>query len=308
MPKTFLARFFQYLKERFPPLGHGVMIVAFTFSAISYSRLSSGLDTFVDAQKFIIAFINTFAFFFLLRVFDEHKDAEDDARFRRELPVPRGLITLSELRKVALIVVCTQLIVDSIYFPKMLIPWALVMLWMSLMGKEFFVSDWLKKHQFWYVVSHMFIIPFVDVFASGFDWYLDDRSAPTGLMFFFGVSFMNGIVIEVGRKLKAQEDEREGVVTYSGLMGYRKATALWIVVLSATLGLASAACYYAKYSLYNYAILIGFYLLGLFFAFRYMRQPERKPSKMMELISVVWTIVMYLTLGGIPMIIQILKG
>lgn len=284
------------------------MIVAFTFSAISYSRLSSGLSTFVDAERFLIAFVNTFAFFFLLRVFDEHKDAEDDARFRKELPVPRGLITLRELRVVALVVVLAQLVLDSIYFPKMLVPWALVMLWMSLMGKEFFVSDWLKKHQFWYVVSHMFIIPFVDVFASGFDWYLDDRDAPLGLMFFFGVSFMNGIVIEVGRKLKATNDEREGVVTYSGLLGHSGASLLWIAVITVTLALASAACYYAEYSIYNYLILVGFYLIGIIFAIRYRSQPEKKPAKMMELISVLWTIVMYLTLGGIPMIIQIFNG
>ena len=122
------------------------MIVAFTFSAISYSRLSSGLSTFVDAERFLIAFVNTFAFFFLLRVFDEHKDAEDDARFRKELPVPRGLITLRELRLVAFVVVMAQLVLDSIYFPKMLLPWALVMIWMSLMGKEFFVSGWLKRN------------------------------------------------------------------------------------------------------------------------------------------------------------------
>ena len=176
------------------------------------------------------------------------------------------------------------------------------------MGKEFFVSDWLKKHQFWYVVSHMFIIPFVDVFASGFDWYLDDRDAPLGLMFFFGVSFMNGIVIEVGRKLKAPVDEREGVVTYSGLKGYQKATTLWIIILTATLTFASAACYYADYSLYNYLILVGFYTVGVFFALRYRQRPEQKPAKMLELISVLWTIVMYLTLGGIPMIIQLIKG
>lgn len=308
MPKTFLARFFQYLKERFPPLGHGVMIVAFTFSAISYSRLSSGLDTFVELYKFVIAFVNTFAFFFLLRVFDEHKDAEDDARYRQELPVPRGLITLRELRMVALVVIIAQLVLDTIYFPKMLLPWLLVMIWMSLMGKEFFVSTWLKKNQFWYVVSHMFIIPFVDVFASGFDWYLDNRTAPFGLMFFFGVSFMNGIVIEVGRKLKARSDEREGVVTYSGLMGYKKATILWIAVLTTTLALASAACYYAHYDLYSYLILLSFYFIGLFFAFQYRGRPEQKSAKMMELISVVWTIVMYLTLGGIPMIIQLMQG
>jgi len=34
---SFLKRLYIYQKERFPILGHGVLVVAFSFSAISYS-------------------------------------------------------------------------------------------------------------------------------------------------------------------------------------------------------------------------------------------------------------------------------
>jgi 4-hydroxybenzoate polyprenyltransferase len=283
------------------------LIGAFTFSAISYSRLSSGLDGFIDAQRFFVCLLNTISIFFLLRIFDEHKDAEDDAQYRQHLPVPRGLIALRELRFVAYVVIAIQLLVDVLYYPKMLLPWFLVMLYMSIMGKEFFVSEWLKKHQFWYIVSHMLIIPFVDVFASGFDWYLDERQAPVGLLFFFGVSFMNGIVLEVGRKLRAPHDEKEGVVTYSALLGPQKATFLWMAMIVATCITACTACYFASFPKYEYLILAAACLMGLWFAWRYLKLRDSKSAKTMENISGIWTILMYLTLGGLPMIIQMLS-
>lgn len=305
MQASLASRFYQYQKERFPFLAHGILIGAFTFSAISYSRLSSGFTDFIGWKPFLICLFNTVSFFFLLRVFDEHKDAEDDAAYRQELPVPRGLISLRELRYFAFAFAITQIVVDVIFYPKMLLPWFGVMFYMSIMGKEFFVAEWLKKHQFWYVVSHMLIIPFVDVFASGFDWYINEREAPVGLLYFFAVSFMNGIVLEVGRKMRAPSQEKKGVLTYSGLLGVNKSSLLWAAVISVTAVLAMTACAYAHYNFIAYIVLAIALSVSLVICFAYAQSPTEKMAKAMELTSGIWTIVMYLTMGGVPMLLQL---
>ena len=148
------SRFWIYLTERFPLHSHGILIAAFSFSAIGYSRLCQQLPNFIDLKAFLVCIFNTVSLFFLLRVFDEHKDAEDDAKFRSELPVPRGLISLKELRNIGLTVFVFQLIISAVTFPKMLPLYAVVIAYLLLMGKEFFMADWLKKHQFWYVTTH----------------------------------------------------------------------------------------------------------------------------------------------------------
>jgi 4-hydroxybenzoate polyprenyltransferase len=308
MQASLAKRFYQYQKERFPFLAHGVIIGAFTFSAISYSRLSSGFTDFIGWKPFLICLFNTVSFFFLLRVFDEHKDAEDDAQYRSELPVPRGLITLKELRYFAVAFAIVQVAINVIFYPIMLLPWLGVMLYMSIMGKEFFVAEWLKKHQFWYVVSHMFIIPFVDVFASGFDWYVNERPAPVGLLYFFAVSFMNGIVLEVGRKMRAPAQEKNGVLTYSSLLGVQKSSLLWAAVISVTAVLAMIACAYANYNSLAYVVLSIALTISLIVCMSYAQQPTEKMAKAMELTSGIWTIVMYLTMGGVPMLIQLISG
>lgn len=300
----FYRRFWQYLNERFPLHSHGILIASFSFSAIGYSRLSQNLEGFISWDKYAVAVFNTVTLFFLLRVFDEHKDAEDDAKFRTELPVPRGLISLLELRKVAWTVFILQVILTALTFPTMLVLYAVVILYLLLMGKEFFIKNWLKKHPFWYVTSHMLIIPLVDVYASGYDWNLSNSQAPFGLVYFFGVSFLNGVVLEVGRKIRNPSDEKLGVETYSAMLGQTKALLLWVGVLFLTLIFALLAADYAQFSAKVQYSLVGYFALTLVAALLHYKNPSPKTAKGIEIASGIWTILMYLTLGGILTVMQ----
>lgn len=303
----FLKRFYLYQKERFPFLAHGLLVAAFTFSAIAYSLICRGETHFVDWKNYLVAAFTTITLFFLVRIFDEFKDARDDAAYRKELPVPRGLISLRELFIIGAVTVMLQVIVNLWFFPKLLVLYGVVIFYLSVMGREFFIPEWLKKHQFWYVTSHMFIIPLIDIYASGFDWLYHGVDAPKGLIFFFCVSYMNGIVLEIGRKIKAKADEKPGVLTYSSLLGTKKAVFLWIVVLLLTLAFSIAASLYARQPLISQLVLGGFFLLCSFPAWLFLRNQTAKNAKMIEYASALWTIFMYLSLGGFPMLMEILN-
>ncbi len=299
---AFIRRLITYQAERFPFLAHGILIAAFSFSAIAYSRICRGADGFIDFKTFGIGVFITVTLFFLVRIFDEHKDAEDDARYRPELPVPRGLVTLDELKRVGWVVFGLQVIVQALWIPAMLPAFFTVMAYLCLMGKEFFVADWLKQRQFWYVTSHMFIIPLVDVYASGLDWHLAGVFPPRGLLFFFAVSYFNGIVLEIGRKIKAPEQESEGVLSYTAQLGTKRAVWLWVAVLAATLGLAVLAALYAGFGNGTLFFLLAIFGLCAAPAAFFLQKHRPKRAKLIEYASALWTISMYLSLGGIPML------
>ena len=301
-------RLFIYQKERFPLLGHGLLVASFSFSAIAYSRICRGVSGFVAPATFLMGIITTISLFLLVRIFDEFKDADDDARYRKELPVPRGLVKLGELKIIGWIIVALQVTLNLVFFPKMLLIYLVIMVYLLLMSKEFFVAEWLKRHQFWYVVSHMFIIPLIDIYASGLDWLLSGVSAPKGLLFFFAVSYMNGIVLEVGRKIRNPEREQEGVLTYSAMLGRPKALQLWILVVAITLGLSIAAAAFAGYGTTGFVVLGVLFVLTIIPALLFWSKPTKALSKGIEMMSVIWTIAMYLTLGGLPMLKQLLAG
>lgn len=302
--ESFIKRFYIYQKERFPILGHGVMIAAFSFSAIAFSRICRGENSFISIPLYLIAIFNTIGIFFLLRVFDEFKDKEDDAKFRKYLPVPRGLVTLNELRNVGIVVFVAQLIVNTAFVPQILPLYALVIGYLLLMGKEFFVAAWLKKHQFWYVVSHMLIIPLVDVLASGFDWELSKVAPSNGLLLFFAVSFMNGLVLEIGRKIKTTENEEEGVVSYTKLLGIYGAPITWLILLKITLVLAVLASKFARHSLLEQMILVALFVPCALTVAWFMISKTQKAAKSMEIAAGLWTLGMYILLGGLKMFVR----
>lgn len=299
---SLLKRFWIYQKERFPLFGHGPLIAAFSFSALGYSRVCQGLDTFVAWPEYLGAFFISFTLFLMLRIFDEFKDNEDDLKYRTYLPVPRGLVSLKELKVLGVFVVCSQIAVLSIWYPTLFPFYIAVFIYLILMGKEFFVAEWLKKKPILYMVSHMFIIPFIDIVASSFDWSLNGVEAPFGLLFFFLVSYFNGMVIEIGRKIKTPENEEPGVTSYSGEWGPKRAVWVWIGILTITLLSALSASYYAHAGILSYIILIGLYVICLIPGFLFMNNMTKKGSKAIEIISGVWTLLMYLILGGGPML------
>ena len=303
---SFLKRFYIYQKERFPLFGHGLLVASFSFSAIAYSRICRGEKEFVNWEIYLTGIFTTITLFLLVRIFDEFKDAEDDAKYRKELAVPRGLMSLKELAIIGVVVAFFQIIINLFFFPKMLIIYFIVIAYLSLMGKEFFIPEWLKKNQFWYVTSHMLIIPLIDVYASGLDWLLEGVSAPKGLIFFFAVSFMNGIVLEIGRKIRTPEKESEGVLTYTVMLGANRAVMLWILILLLTLSLSISACIFAGYGMTAFIVLGFIFILCATPAFLFLKYKTNKLSKMIEYASALWTIAMYLTLGGGPMISKLL--
>jgi len=303
--RSFITRFYVYQQERFPFLAHGILIATFSFSAISYSRICRGAAGFIDMKNYLATVFITFSLFLLVRIFDEFKDAKDDAMYRSELPVPRGLVNLSELAVVGAFVVVFQIGVHIVFFPAMFGFYALVLGYLLLMGKEFFIAEWLKRHQFWYVVSHMLIIPLIDVYASGVDWFLANAAAPKGLLLFFIVSFMNGVVLEIGRKIRTPEQEKKGVVTYSALLGAEKATWLWLAMLVFTFIWSILASFFAGYGQVAFIVLAVVLVICALPALFFLRKKEAKSAKMIEYASALWTVAMYFTLGAAPMLLHL---
>ena len=304
----YLKRLYIYQKERFPILVNVIAVSVFTFSAISYSRICRGADGFVGWDTYLIGCFATFTLFFLVRVFDEFKDKEDDAKYRKYLPVPRGVVKLSELRNLGIAIGIIQIAVIAWFQLPMLYLYCIVIAYLCLMGVEFFIPNYLKPRQILYIISHMFIIPLLDVYSSGLDWLLEGEQPHMGLAFFFAVSYMNGIVVEFGRKLKAPEDEEEGVVSYTKMWGAKGGTIVWMVSMAFTLGLATLAANYAGYGTPTFIILGGIFLLCILPGFFFIKQPRKKLAKAMEATSGIWTVAMYLTLGAIPMIMELING
>jgi 4-hydroxybenzoate polyprenyltransferase len=305
MKASLAKRLYLYQKERFPILVHLPLIAAFSFSAIGFSQACRGVDGFISTQAYLCCVFTNFSLFFVLRVCDEHKDKVDDAKYRTYLPVPRGLVTLSELNVIAIALSVVAVVLNLLFFSALLPFLLLAAGFLFLMRYEFFVPDWLRDRQVLYITSHMIIIPLADMYASSYDWRLSKDPYPLGMLLFFAVSYLNGLVLEIGRKMRVKETEEVGVTSYTNLWGIRKAPLIWLIIVMVNGGLALFAAYWVDYSYYSYILLATTIAFAIVFAFVFLLKPTSKSAKSIEIISLVWALSMYLALGALPLLIQL---
>ena len=290
-------RWWTYQRERFPLLAHGPLIAAFSLSAVSYSFLLRGESGSPSPRVFLAAFITSFLFFLQLRIADEFKDFEEDSRFRPYRPVPRGLVTLWELGVIGALGACVQLGLALWVSPAMILLLLVVWAYLALMTREFFVRRWIKAHPFTYMWTHMLIIPLVDFYATAWDWLVVGSPAPPGLLWFLTVSFCNGVVLEIGRKIRAPSEEEEGVETYTVLWGQGNAVLAWLAALLLTAFCAWRAALAIQFAAPVVGLLAALLCLAVIAAWLFICQPVTRRARRLEYVSALWTLVMYLSLG-----------
>ncbi len=291
------SRLWTYQGERFPLLKHGVLILVFSGGEAVFGALVRGASP--DWEAVFVAAVVCLLLFLQLRIADEHKDHEDDCRWRPERAVPRGLISLGELRIVgvaaAVIQVGATTLLDWRLVPVLLLVWG----WMALMSVEFFVPAWLKARPILYMVSHMAVMPLIALYAVA----CGARSAVTGspaVAAFLALAFLNGVVLEIARKSWAPGDEREGVETYSRLWGPRGSVAVVVMAGIGSAGLALAvqillglAWAFALVVMVGIGILI---VAGLAYAGRATTQTSGR----LETASGVFVLLIYLGVAWLP--------
>jgi len=250
-----------YLNERFPLGKNSFFVLIFTLSGYIYTGLlynSKIIKSILSKEvnrvpllwdkeidkvpmiwyKLLPLFIIIFMFFFQLRITDEFKDYEEDLKYRPYRPVQRGIISLKALGKIGLATVIVQIILAHVINPKLIYFMLLVWIYMFLMTKEFFIKNWLTERVLIYALSHVVIMIFITlVIVKGTGYILQDHFLETlylllkkyeknifiGLIPLFALNYLNGIVLEIGRKTRKANEEEHGVQTYSKLWGRKKA-------------------------------------------------------------------------------------
>ena len=327
-----------YLNERFPLGKNSFFVLIFTLSGYIYTGLlynskiitpilskeinrvpllgGKGIDKVpIIWYKLLPLFIIIFMFFFQLRITDEFKDYEEDLKYRSYRPVQRGIISLKILRKIGIATVIVQIILAHVINPKLIYFMLLVWIYMFLMTKEFFIKNWLTERILIYALSHVVIMIFITlVIVKGTGYILQDHFSETlylllekyeknifiGLIPLFALNYLNGIVLEIGRKTRRADEEEHGVQTYSKLWGRKKA----VIILSllfvieyffVILGLAHT---YEKYFLFSGLTLLVILIVSIYFMVKFLKKDLS--GKIVETMSGLWIIFSSMSLGLLP--------
>ncbi|MHA3979247.1 UbiA family prenyltransferase [Halovulum sp. GXIMD14794] len=291
-------RLWVYQAERFPLPRTVPLLAVFSAASINVSALLAGRET-PGLGAYMAGLALALILFFQMRAADEWKDREIDARYRPKRPVPRGLVSLRLVLGIAVALIPVGALIAWAVTPGLLWLLAVAWLWLALMTAEFGAADWLRARMVLYLVSHMAIMPLIDLLLTGIEWVVGGGPVPA-LWLFLALSFVNGCVLEIGRKTWAPEDEREGVESYSSLWGPRQAVAVWMGCVAVAAGLLALLGMALGVGLLALVAVVGFGLcviLGL----RFRAMPTGR-ARLLDAASGLWVLGCYAAAGFLPLL------
>jgi 4-hydroxybenzoate polyprenyltransferase len=294
----FAKRLHAYLAERFPLLSHGVLIAAYYSSNQFLARALTepGKPMHYDGTT-VLGAVTLLCFFFHLRVFDEHKDFVEDLMHYPHRVLQSGLIRLRDLRVLGGLAIVVEIVLSALRGPAAFTAWLAAFLFSLLMLKEFFARDWLKRHFLIYATSHLLVMPLLALMVFSFTTGRWPWEEPLWFGVYAWVGFFVTFNWEVSRKIRAPEDEIEGVETYTRVFGTYGAAYIVLLLRVIDTALVALVGWHLGLSPWFYAALILLFLVCLVGFFQYRFQTNRKTAKRMETYAGVYVIAFDLILA-----------
>jgi 4-hydroxybenzoate polyprenyltransferase len=287
MPLTrespFIRRLSAYLAERFPLLGHGLLIAAYYSSNQFLARALTrpGVPMHYDLSTFW-GMLTLLCFFFHLRVFDEHKDYAEDCAHYPHRVLQSGLVNLGDLKTLGGAAIAVEIFLTTLRGPAALVAWGAAFAFSLLMLKEFFAREWLKRHFLIYAVSHLLVMPLLSLLVFSFATERPPWAAPPWFWVYAWVGFFVTFNWEVSRKIRAPEDEIAGVDTYTRVFGTFGAAYVVLALRVIDTALVALVGWHLGLSPWFYAALVALFLVCLVGFFQYRLHPNRKHARRME--------------------------
>lgn len=213
-----MSKWLIFINERFSPLAYLAMIASFLFAHYALVNIvAPGVE--VTLASTILLAVGATAFFLKLRLYDEVKDYGNDLEAYPNRPLPRGLLTVADVKKG--IAVCLSVELLAFWFLGLapLLAMTITVLYSLLMYNEFFLREYLRLRLTAYALAHTAVSVLLSLaiysgISNQFIWQLDPAA------YFFALSswcLFN--IFEFGRKTFSSEEERAAVESYSKLYG-----------------------------------------------------------------------------------------
>ncbi len=222
--KEIIEKYIIFLSERFGLVGSPVMISLFVLSHLGLAHLNGQLAP--PLHLILSIFAGVIIFFVKLRFYDEIKDYELDVVINPERPLPRGLLSIDNIKSAIEKVILVELLLFyGVNLPGFL-AMSLTIGYSLLMYKEFFIGALIRPHLTTYATSHTVVTLFLSIsifsaFTNEYFWNLDSQ-----YYYFSLTSWLIFNIFELGRKVFQPSEEREGVESYSQVWGRWGAVAL----------------------------------------------------------------------------------
>ena len=230
---TSLSAWQTYLQERSPLLA--LITIGFLQSLASNYLFRATLD----GRGVLMSTLCLTLLLILMRLMDEIKDYQKDLIAHPGRPLPRGLLTPAQIRRVIQVLVTGLLTSGALlfFFRSAASGGALVftVVYLLLMYQEFFCSKYINKNAFFYAITHQVILIPMYIFSVAMT--TPEAAFAERTLWFSLTGLGASFAFEVGRKL--DPDSHPVLRTYLALYG-RTPT---VIVICLALGVLSVSAW-----------------------------------------------------------------
>jgi 4-hydroxybenzoate polyprenyltransferase len=268
--------------ERFPP-ENGVVVLLVSAVAVLFGRaLAEGGEVAISAAD-LGAFLAAWAYFLLLRVFDEHKDFDRDMLNHPHRVLQSGRIELRHLKALGAASIVVQAAVSFLNdggFGPVTGLWLVLIGWTLLMAKEFFL-EWPPERFLLYAFMHMISMPLAFLWLAQMS--AGGYALEPGVRWLVVLGGLIAAAMEVGRKFRAPAEERATIDSYTKELGVKGASVALVVIVLSAAGMASGLLSAAvDVPTVAYAALALTVLPSLATAVRFAQTPSAERAKQVE--------------------------
>jgi len=216
-------KFYNYQKERFPLI---ILTISLFPAILSSSAVITPHASFLTIGLALIASI---AYLLHIRIIDEYRDFTHDNIHHTTRPVQTGLISKKELRIIDVWAVSILIFIAANAGLVAFIAVIIMLVYSYLAGKEFFISEKIRRYFFIHNAVNLAQMLMMQVFVYLVFANTFPLNKLTVLHFLF--TSVGTLVFEFVRKIKIPGEDGSGKDTYSWYLGFDKALIVYQVLL-----------------------------------------------------------------------------
>ena len=291
-------RLLAYLGERFPLLANALLILSFYSSNqfLAHTLSRPGQPMQYDLSS-LCGCLTILCFFLHLRIFDDHKDYVTDCECFPDRVLQRGVVTLGELKLLAAMTIVCEFTLAAICGTAALLALAVAFTFSLLMLKEFFVGVWLRQRFLLYASIHMLVMPALSMTVWSFGARQYFWQIPFWYWLYALVSYFLAFNWEVSRKIRAPDDEIEGVDSYTRRCGTYGAAYLVLLTRVISTILVALVAHHLRLSVWFYVLLLLLFVVCLVGFLQFRFRPTPKSARRMEVYAAIYILAFDLALA-----------
>jgi 4-hydroxybenzoate polyprenyltransferase len=286
-----------FVRERYEPLTHGLMASAFAIGNAGVAASAVTPRAATDPGRTALSIALVVLFFFRLRIFDEIKDFETDLVAHPHRPLARGLLSLREASRAALIVSVFEAGVAALLGWGTVLTWAAALVYSLAMFKEFGVGSWLRPRMELYAVSHTLVASLLGLTVACAVTDLMPWMLPPAVWLFAPANWALFNVFEFSRKTFAPTEESEEASSYSSRWGPDGAAAITLSWSMVALAMAAGRVPRLVVGADTALGALAFGVAALLIATPYLMSRRASAARLFRVAMSVWATSLYLATG-----------